>query len=169
MQLRGLPERQAEAQVQNRHHRERSERFDGHEGAYCARPQGEGHVKLERSEKRDSTKKRKATRFFKPPAHCTLLAYCLPTPARGVNTDTSLARAPASRAVYQVVCYECLPVIGGVYAKSYDHTTLTTSRCVFWGCRRKKKDLVKIKNSCFVLPIRSVGQSETEGAEAALA
>lgn len=28
----------------------------------------------------------------------------------------------------QVVCYECLPVIGGVYAKSYDHTTLTTSR-----------------------------------------
>lgn len=29
----------------------------------------------------------------------------------------------------QVVCYETLPVIGGVYAKSYDHTTLTTSRC----------------------------------------
>lgn len=28
----------------------------------------------------------------------------------------------------QVVCYECLPVIGGVYAKSYDSTTLTTSR-----------------------------------------
>lgn len=28
----------------------------------------------------------------------------------------------------QVVCFESLPVIGGVYAKSYDHTTLTTSR-----------------------------------------
>eukprot|EP00904_Undaria_pinnatifida_P001516 jgi/Undpi1/11365/HiC_scaffold_30.g13662.m1 len=31
---------------------------------------------------------------------------------------------------HEVSCYECLPVIGGVYAKSYDHTTLTTSSCL---------------------------------------
>lgn len=31
---------------------------------------------------------------------------------------------------HKVVCYESLPVIGGVYAKSYDHTTLTTSSCL---------------------------------------
>lgn len=28
----------------------------------------------------------------------------------------------------QVVCFDSLPVIGGVYAKSYDNTILTTSR-----------------------------------------
>lgn len=51
---------------------------------------------------------------------CSLLAQQLPLTL--LHEHTVLLLYP------QVSCYECLPVIGGVYAKSYDHTTLTTSR-----------------------------------------
>lgn len=52
-----------------------------------------------------------------------------------------------------MVCYECLPVIGGVYAKSYDHTTLTTSRCGSVCCVRESVR-ERSRNYRFHRPIR---------------